>query len=1286
MLDRMIRMRSLLTHVPPAAEAPRRTTTIIWIQFGGGFFGRAPRFATADRCATMALGASLHLERGDLRVRVVDFSSALSPEVIAWETLAEIFTQESFSAVGYDLDRTRRVLFPRLVQPANAKTRDIRWTEKDVILVTGGAKGITAACALAVARHTGVTMALLGTTPHPDTAPDKPDSREIRDILERYKDLGLMAAYFSCDVTDRNQVEDVLRRVTGRLGTVTGIIHGAGLNRPRLTGQVSAEQAFAETAPKVLGLLHLLDLLHKDPPKLVVGLGSIIGVTGMPGNGWYGFSNEVMDIALRRFCAVHPQTQTINVAYSIWRDEGMGARMGSVVLLRDRGIGAIPTDMGVDRFLRLFTHDPGHRQVMVTARLGGLDTWRQTIPDPPRNWRFLERLIHQTPGVEAVFSAHLSLKSDPYLKDHHFQGSFLFPTVFGLEAMAEAVLYLSGEKNPSRIQIRDIRLLRPITVDPESGADITIHAIISEADENGRTTIHAGIVKKDTGVASDFFSASFTFETEETSPPAAIKLPDAPLPLVPETDLYRPTLLFQGPRFQRIQTVWQIQQTGQRAGTALFTSRLTEKDRLAGLVFGNHRSDQLCLGDPFFTDTMLQSAALLVPQDTSLPVSIDRMDLFPGFFDGGGSANVRVELMGQEDRDLIYKVVAAGEDGSIRAELSGYRLRIIKHHDHYPTVADLIRPEARDRQMVLQALDAAGSDLAVTTPFVDLATIVGIHDQTKQRRRDLETPLLEKALRAAADEYDVPSPSLTVHWKETGKPTVSDIACDVLDLSLTHEDRTCLCAVGPGPVGCDLVAVTARKKDAWYGLLGPDRAQLMDEFAEAGEDLDTAGTRIWAATEALAKVGVVSSNTIRLVKRKGVAVLFEASDAEGAAVQILTLAIRLTWGRPQILAVTTITAEEAVPRVPAHLLTADYPGYEPLYEARPFEMIEGGPQGQLVFVQRLPVTFQPSANLSRTIYFSNFIKWMGNTREASAWPVLAQMSDQFASGRWGGVTNYGHLKMLGEGATSDQVEILMWVSDNSGPENSTMTLSYDFRKMGKDDERERLAFCRLQTTWVEILGPGKARVAPYPPYYGHFIEDMCPRFDAPDTPEPMGESMGHLFESDDDPILYLAPPGPAVRCIVREQVFETTLAHANLVGNIYYANYYDWQGQIRDRFLYELIPDYFGGIGEKGELLALESRVDHLREAMPFDRIRLTLAVKELRSCSVTFHVDYFRLEPDGSSVKIAYGFHRAVWVTRDGQNRPVATPFPDPMRLAFDTVIGKEVGESVMAGESGRE
>ena len=902
--------------------------------------------------------------------------------------------------------------------------------------------------------------------------------------------------------------------------------------------------------------------------------------------------------------------------------------------------------------------------------MGGLDTWNQALFDDPQGMRFLEHRVHLTPGVEAIFWAHLSLASDPYLTDHQFQGSYLFPTVFGLEAMAQAALYLCGYTELTQVQIKEIRLVRPITVDPQAGADITIRAVLAETSAGEEKVVQAGIVKQGTGIRADFFSATFIFNPIARSSVDTVVCPEVPTALVPQTDLYRASLLFQGLRFQRIQTVWEIQDHGNHTGQALFTAGVTPIEQRSAAAFDPESTFALCLGDPFFTDTLLQGAALLVPQDTSLPVFIDRLDLFPDFFSASTPAIVRVTLLGREDQDLVCRVAAVGEDGTARALLSGYRLRILRHHDDYPTTADLVWPEDRDRRLVDQALRKACHRLSVASPHLELACIPGIHDQPKKERHEAERPMLERALSAAAERHDLTATPLTIEWQESGNPTLAEVSPSVLDISLTHEDRICLCACGPGPVGCDLGVITARSKKTWNALLGENRSDLFNHLMHQGETMDTAGTRIWAALEALIKAGGSSGQHLTIVRKNGDAVLLAGDDANGVSIQILTLTVHLTWGSPQILAVTVTAA--AVERVPAHLLTADYPGYEPLYETRPFEMIEGGPQGQLVFVQRLPVTFQPSANLSRTIYFSNFIKWMGNTREASAWPVLAEMSEQFASGRWGGVTNYGHLKMLGEGRTSDQIEILMWVSDNSGPENSTMTLSYDFRKIMKGGGYQRLAFCRLQTTWVEILGPGEAKVAPYPAYYGQFIADMCPRVDAPDIPEPLDESLKHLFSTDDDPVLYKAPSGPVVHPIVREQTFETTLAHANLVGNIYYANYYDWQGQIRDRFFYEIIPETFQGIGEKGELLALESRVDHLREAMPFDRITLTLAVKELRTCSVTFHLDYFRQEPHGIRVKIAHGMHRAVWIKRDGHGQPMAVPFPDQVRAAIATAIEK--------------
>ena len=1283
LLQRLIHMRASVVSPPSAARAPRRRTTVVWIQFGGGYFGRDPRFARLDCCGALSLGASLHLERADLRVRVVDFSPALPPEILALETLAEMITEEAFAAVGYDHARTRRTFCARLSQPLAYQRRALVWSEADVILVTGGARGITAECALSVARKTGARMALVGRTPHPDGAAEMPPSVAIRSLMARYTALGLSAVYFSCDMADRDAVDRMVAAVTEDLGPITGVIHGAGLNRPRLTGQVQLHQAFTECAPKVLGLLHLMDALEATPPKLMVALGSIIGITGMPGNGWYGFSNEVMDIALRGFAADHPETGTITVAYSIWRDQGMGARLGSVASLGKQGIDAIPTHEGVERFLKIFTHDPGSRQVVITARMGSLKTWPHAWPETPHGFRFLENRIHMTPGVEVVFSTRLSLETDPYLKDHQFQGSFLFPTVFGLEAMAQAACYLTGKTAVDRVQIRDIHLQRPITVDPRSGAQITIQVIRAEAQAEGETIVHAGIRKEGTGDTRDAFSATVVFNPTESETLGVPARPETPLPLVPQTDLYRPGLLFQGPRFQAIETVWEICASDEKAVQALVTARITPVNQRSAAAFGSGNSSHLCLGDPFFCDTLLQSAALLAPQDTSLPIAIDRMDLLPEFFSASAPATLQVALVERKEPDLIYRVAATSENGTPMALLTGYRLRILKHHDDYPTVADLTLPQERDRCLINQALDEVCPSLSLTPPHLELAVIPGIHDMNQPARRKVTEPILKRSLAAAAQRYRLPLSSGDIRWRKNGKPAVADSGSTALDVSLTHDDRICLCVCGPGPLGCDLATVTARERCDWIGVLGRGRAELLDRLIGQEDPLDVAGTRIWTAMETTIKAGGQPGADLNLIQKSGDAVLFAAAGDGGLPIQILTLVIRLTWGSLRIFAVTA--ARPALPKFRELLLSADYPGYEPLYQTRPFEMLQGGPQGQLVFVQRLPVTFQPSANLSRTIYFSNYIKWMGNTREASAWPVLAQMANQFASGRWGGVTNYGHLKILGEAGTSDRIEIRMWVSDNGGPEDATMTLSYDFRKILPDGGCQRLAFCRLQTTWVEILGPGLAKVAPYPAYYGQFIADMCPRFDAPDIPEPMPESLGHLFDVDDDPILFAAAAGPAALPVIREQIVDTTLSHANLVGNIYYANYYEWQGEIRDRFFYELIPDYFHGVGEKGELLALESRVDHLREAMPFDRILLTMAVKEVRSCQVTLHVDYFRLEPDGSPVKIAYGMHRAAWVTRDAQRRPTAAPFPGRVRAAFETMV-QQTGSALGREKSARQ
>lgn len=136
------------------------------------------------------------------------------------------------------------------------------------------------------------------------------------------------------------------------------------------------------------------------------------------------------------------------------------------------------------------------------------------------------------------------------------------------------------------------------------------------------------------------------------------------------------------------------------------------------------------------------------------------------------------------------------------------------------------------------------------------------------------------------------------------------------------------------------------------------------------------------------------------------------------------------------------------------------------------------------------------------------------------------------------------------------------------------------------------------------------------------------------------------------------------------QLMETSLEDANIVGNIYFANYYAWQGRVRDRYFYDLIPEYFKGTGDKGELICLNCRVDHLREAMPFDCIEVRMALKALKKCHATLYFEYFKSDPNDRPLKLATGKQEVVWVRRDADKNAVPHPFPSAVQKAFQKSI----------------
>lgn len=1216
-----------------------KQNTVAYVQFGGGYFGKNEETADVEQCCAKALAASLHLERPELKVRVLDFHTNASPETLAELVWAELSTAGNYSAVGYDEQFTRRVPRPRLLEPADYRPRKISWSPDDVVLATGGAKGITAECAFALAKETGVRMALAGSS-------EGAGSSEIAKTLERFKAAGLSANYYQCDVVDAADVERLVQRVRQDMGAVTAVIHGAGLNKPSALDKVSAENALREVSPKLLGAANLCRALENAPPKLFAGFSSIIGVSGMQRNGWYGFSNEALSLVLADFGKKHRETAVVCMAFSIWDEVGMGARMGSNDYLAKLGIDSIPVEEGVGRFLHLVKNDSGEGEVVVTARVGGLDTWRPAEFPKPNASRFLESVVSHFPGVETRVRAHLSLERDPYLKDHFWRGTHLFPTVFGLEAMAQAVAHATGISDFSTLRIEDVGLERPIAVDPERGADIEIRAQVleREKDQDGKR-VKTEIAVGQTGFAKAHFSAVFVLNAQVEPVKADIDLPATFLDIEPERDLYG-WLLFQGPSFHRIEKVFSLD--SKRAVTA---SRM----RTASTAV-----DEAMLGDAYFRDSMLQSVQLPVSRDICLPVSIYSVERFGDRSDVDGLLTL-VTVVDKKTENSIYSTISAfNQDGKLIERVKG-KFHILEHHEEYPTPEEIAEPGDRDETILRSELQRRAKELALAAPELHVAHMPGLHQRTKEERRRLEAPILSQTASLAFLKNGRNPAAAGINWLESGKPVLEGVGEEELGISLSHDESTLVCVAGAGPQGCDLAPITHRQKDDWKALLGNEREPILLQLAANGDGLDTAGMRLFSAAETLRKASGINSVELAVDQQIGDSVLFRSGQSsKGNISRVLTFPVNLTRGPVRMAAVAMGLGEAskaaAAPKDnrPREENDAEYD-----LAASHRASVERKPDGRQVLAVRFPVTFREAANLSQTLHFSHYFNWIGKLREFIMEPIYEELVELFSSGKWGMVTNSAETRIFGEATSGDVIEGRAWVEKIYGPGDSTTELCFEWKKILPKGGSELIASSTMTSTWVAILGHGVVEVRPMPEFVKNLAKKLFPLGSSDDSPAPEN----HYPPAGMGRELYCTPPGPAKKSSMSmEQTFETSLEDANLVGNIYFANYYAWQGRARDRFFHDLASKASVD-GVRGELRCASCRIEHLQEAMPFDKITVRMYLKAVHERGVRLYFDFFRQTDDGKLQKLGYGEQDAVWFAQIHGGKWAPAELPSTIR-----------------------
>ncbi|MBP9854375.1 MAG: SDR family NAD(P)-dependent oxidoreductase [Candidatus Omnitrophica bacterium] len=1203
---------------------------ILFAQLGSGDFKES---------SIRALASTLHLERPELYLKIIDFNKNLKNKFIAEKICRELKSSTVFAIAGYNDKGERRSPVFEVSNSYSYKKRNIVWSKKDVVLITGGAKGITAECALEFGRITKVKVMLVGRS--------KKDEG-IEKTLERFRQENLECAYFQCDVSDAYQVKKVVIEIEKRFGLISAVVHGAGLNSLRRLKQTNLEDVYKEVLPKIMGAVNLLDVLKGSQLKLFVPIASIIGVTGMEGSGWYGFANEMLLLCVRAYKNKNENVQIIAPAFSVWDEVGMGVNLGSIEKLAEKGIGAIPVDEGVKRFCGLIEGDPSTDHVIITSRVPGLNTFQVKDFDPRPNLRFIEEINYHMPGVELIVQTHLNVQDDPYLLDHNWKGTILFPFVFGLEAMVQAASYLTNDVQIESLMARDIHLDKPIPINLKNGTRIEIHAQILEESSKADSKVKVEIFSEHDNYNQPAFFAILNFSKGEEKLKTIDISKDLfknPINFNVDKDVYGP-ILFQGKTFQCINKVYKLffdQRTDE--GECIFTTHF-EKSTATFLKQNRKFSGQFLINDPFLIDSSLQSMQIIAAQDACLPNFIKELRLDISAFSKYRD-NLLVKTNLKKCGMTAYSGNSFMSDGKvIILSIIGCHLKILESLPGNPSANDLVDPNKRDMELIERKLNSFTQNLNGQVPAIKYVYDPRFKNAHKDKRHELEIPYLHLLLQQILDKKNKNLEKIKIKWESSGRPIVETSQSHSPNISISHTDASMICVAGYSQQGCDIENIIERKENDWLALLGENKHQLLERMIKLGFDLNTSGTAIWSAVETFKKTLNKKQVNIRLCDYWDDVFIFE-NDRANPNIKVVSIPIKFTIGDKKVLSFA-IEARQ-IQKEKKDLFEKKDLDKSVLTKFGFNEELFGihvdysGPQQQYVFSKHFPVTFRTNKLMSRRVFFTSYFEWMGELREYSIQPVMSELANLLETGGWGLATNGVRLKILGDLRGNDVILGRVWMEEVSGEKESIFDLCFEWRKQTNSSHIERVAFCKQRVSWIKITGHGQGKVEEMPPAIKSFMDSMRPRTKVKQPLEKFSEPFNHLNSGNiikefDNKGLFLM-----------DYIFDTSLENSNLVGNVYFANYAEWLGVVMDLYFYKIIPECYKGVGDNGEFVILNCDIDYLTEAMPFDTILVKMYLNRIHQNSLDLDFEFFLYNGRKVGRKLAAARNRAIWVRRKG-------------------------------------
>lgn len=406
-------------------------------------------------------------ELPNLAVKVVDVDG-VDPATVTAAVCAELSTWDLFE-IGYR-GGVRHALSPRRAD-VGAPTFDL--TADDVVLVSGGARGVGFALARGLAEEFGCQVLVTGRRALPVDADwlvadaetydalraeeiaaargaadlratrarhrRQTEQRDVHANLSAAVRQGLRIRYEPCDCTEPEQVAGLFARVPAP----TVVVHNAGIDEPKRLDLKSADEVTRTIGVKVTGFANLMrEVLaphRRAALKVFCNVGSLAGrMGGMIGQIDYAAGNEAL-ARLGFWARDHHGIAVQTMCWPTWERLGVIANYSAAV----RYVSTIDPGDAVRRWVAEIRSGGGD-EVMFIGRVGAAlvpnqlrGFWLFTgHPDLPR----LHALAHFL-GVVDEFEPFRRLRStvtyrrgtQPCLGEFHVDGEAALPVSVLLE-------------------------------------------------------------------------------------------------------------------------------------------------------------------------------------------------------------------------------------------------------------------------------------------------------------------------------------------------------------------------------------------------------------------------------------------------------------------------------------------------------------------------------------------------------------------------------------------------------------------------------------------------------------------------------------------------------------------------------------------------------------------------------------------------------------------------------------------------------------------------------------